>query len=82
MIEQDLREQRRHITRMAEVFAASPEAVAPEGCKPPLGTFITKAQEPYATAAKAPKPKAKRTTAKDAKPNVAAELQNARPAEN
>ena len=70
MIEQDLREQRRHIARMAEVFAASPDPDAPkhEGCKPPLGVLITKSLEPFAKPVKATKPKAKAEPRKDAKP--------------
>lgn len=69
-IEQDLRDQRRHILRMYEVFAAipDPDAPKPEGCKPPLGVLVAPVRN-KTPAHKPAKPKTvKRTAAKDAKP--------------
>ena len=71
LIEQDLRDRRRDVARLAVMFAATPDPDAPkrEGATPPLGTLITAGVDPAkpgskAKTVKAPKPKA----AKDAKP--------------
>ena len=70
LIDLELREQRRHILRMYEVFAAVPDPDAPkhEGCKPPLGVLVAPVRN-KTPARKPAKPKiVKRSAAKDAKP--------------
>ena len=70
VIEQELRFQRRHVKRMAEVFAAIPDPDAPkcEGTEPPLGKLIMAGVDP----AKPVKPK-------NAKPKTKAKPKNAKP---
>lgn len=70
-IEQELRDRRRYVTRMYEVFAAvpDPDAPTPESETPPLGKLIMAGVDPAKPGkAKTGNAKAKRTAAKDAKP--------------